>query len=189
LLIKCKLDYLEYLEADRKALGRTKVRPYLFILDPVWTFERQLRRVEYYTNCKNSFFSKIFMYFLRYRLKQMSLKLGFSIPINVIGPGLGIAHYGTIIIHPNTKIGRNFSTNADVIIGEKNGWENVPTIGNNVSVAGGAKIFGKIEIADNIYIGANAVVNKSFTEPGIAIAGIPARKIKDNPYLSKTFVQ
>jgi len=188
-MIKSRLDYLEYLEADRRALGRKSKRPWLFIVDPIWTFQRQLRRVEYYTNCKQSFISRVFRYYLRLRLKQMSLRLGFSIPINVIGPGLCIAHYGTIIIHPKTQIGDNFSTNADVVIGEKNGSENVPTIGNNVAIAAGAKLFGKIEIADNIYIGANAVVNKSFTEPGIAIAGIPAREIKDNPYYAKPSLQ
>lgn len=33
---------------------------------------------------------------------------------------------------------------------------------------------------DNIAIGANAVVNKNFTEENIAIAGIPAKKISNN---------
>jgi serine O-acetyltransferase len=48
-----------------------------------------------------------------------------------------------------------------------------------VYIAPGAKIYGAIEIADNIAIGANAVVNKSFLEPNITIAGVPARKISD----------
>ena len=43
----------------------------------------------------------------------------------------------------------------------------------------GVVIIGDVEIADNIVIGANAVVNKSFSEPGITIAGVPARKISD----------
>ena len=43
----------------------------------------------------------------------------------------------------------------------------------------GVVIIGDVEIADNIVIGANAVVNKSFLEPGITIAGVPARKISD----------
>ena len=38
-------------------------------------------------------------------------------------------------------------------------------------------MFGRIEIADGIAIGANAVVNKSFLENNISIAGIPAKKI------------
>ena len=57
-------------------------------------------------------------------------------------------------------------------------------IGDNVWIGPGAKIFGKIFIADNIAIGANSVVNRSFAEQNITIAGIPAKKIKDsgNPY-------
>lgn len=43
----------------------------------------------------------------------------------------------------------------------------------------GAKIFGDIFIADNIAIGANAVVNKSFYESNITIAGVPAKKISN----------
>lgn len=41
-------------------------------------------------------------------------------------------------------------------------------------------ILGDIELADNIAVGANAVVNKSFEEADIAIAGIPAKKISNN---------
>ena len=52
-------------------------------------------------------------------------------------------------------------------------------LGNNVYIGPGAKIFGDIKIADGIAIGANSVVNKSFTEPNIGIAGVPAQKIND----------
>ena len=52
-------------------------------------------------------------------------------------------------------------------------------IGNNVYIAPGVKILPDAEIADNIRIGANAVVTKSFLEPGITIAGVPAVKISD----------
>lgn len=45
-------------------------------------------------------------------------------------------------------------------------------------------MFGGIKIGDNVMIGVGSVVNKSFTENNITIAGIPARKIKNigNPY-------
>ncbi len=57
--------------------------------------------------------------------------------------------------------------------------DQTPKIGNNVFIGPGAKIFGEITIADHIAIGANAVVNKSFTESGITVAGIPARKVSE----------
>nr|WP_292372222.1 hypothetical protein [Methanosarcina sp. UBA411] len=52
-------------------------------------------------------------------------------------------------------------------------------MGNNVYIGPGAKIFGNITIADDIAIGANSVVNKSFYEKGISIAGVPAKKINN----------
>lgn len=52
-------------------------------------------------------------------------------------------------------------------------------IGNNVYIRMGARILGDITIADNVVIGANAVVTKSITEPGITVAGIPVKKISD----------
>ena len=39
---------------------------------------------------------------------------------------------------------------------------------------------GGATIADGIAIGAGAVVNKSFAEKDITIAGVPARKISNN---------
>lgn len=54
-----------------------------------------------------------------------------------------------------------------------------PQIGDNVYIGPGAKLYGRIEIASGIVIGANAVVTKSFTEENICIAGVPARKISD----------
>lgn len=69
---------------------------------------------------------------------------------------------------------------ACVNIGTKAGYEDVaPKIGDNVYIGPGAKIFGQIAIADGIAIGANSVVNKSFLEPAISIAGVPAKKISE----------
>ena len=50
-------------------------------------------------------------------------------------------------------------------------------IGDNVYLGPGAKLFGKITIADGCAIGAGAVVTKSFITPNMAIAGNPAREL------------
>ncbi len=50
-------------------------------------------------------------------------------------------------------------------------------IGNNVNVGFGSVIVGDVIIADNITIGANSFVNKSFREEGVVIAGCPAKII------------
>ena len=78
------------------------------------------------------------------------------------------------------RVGKNCRINASTNIGASGGVSDaVPTIGDNVYIGPGAKIFGRIEIADNIAIGANAVVNHSFTDPNITIAGVPAKKVGD----------
>lgn len=56
--------------------------------------------------------------------------------------------------------------------------DKAPRIGNNVYIGPGAIIFGNIEIADNISIGANATVNKSFNEQNTVFAGTPAKVVK-----------
>lgn len=110
------------------------------------------------------------------------MKFNFSIPINVFGPGLCICHVGTLIVNGNAKVGSNCRIHAGVNIGNSasldKGWvpDNTPTIGNNVYIGPGAKLFGKIKIGDNVAIGANAVVNKDVSDH-VTVAGIPAKVI------------
>ncbi|MBR5177116.1 MAG: serine acetyltransferase [Bacteroidales bacterium] len=134
---------------------------------------RILRKAEYYTNNNN-----VLQYWYQYRLLRLGLRLGYSIPINVFGPGLSLPHYGTIIVHINSKIGSNCRLHACVNIGAKGG--KAPTLGDNVYIGPSAVVFGDIHIADNITIGANATVNKSFNVENVAIAGSPAHVIKEN---------
>lgn len=77
-----------------------------------------------------------------------------------IGPGLYIGHFGGIIISPAAEIGSNCNISQCITIGvsgvgDKRG---VPVIGDNVYIAPGARVFGKIRIGSDVKIGANAVV-------------------------------
>ena len=60
-----------------------------------------------------------------------------------------------------------------VIRGERAG---IPTVGDNVYIGPGAKMFGKIVIGNNVAIGANAVVTRDVPENAVVV-GIPARVI------------
>lgn len=60
--------------------------------------------------------------------------------------------------------------------GDKSLWKET-FIGNNVSIGSNATIL-PVCIADNVIVGAGAVVTNDITEPGIYI-GNPARKIKE----------
>jgi len=176
-MINSHNDYKSYLEADRVALGVGRKHP-RFLGDDIWKFQRLLRRLEYLKNCKRSVLGKVCFLFSYYCWRKLGIKLGFSIPLNVFGPGLAIAHQGTIVVNETAKVGANCRIHVCVNIGTGAGLTDAaPVIGNNVYIGPGVKMFGKIVIADGIAIGANAVVNKSFLEPGITIAGVPARKI------------
>jgi serine O-acetyltransferase len=77
-----------------------------------------------------------------------------------IGPGLYIGHFGGITVSPDTVMGARCALSQNITIGfaghgEKAG---VPVFGDDVYVAPGARVFGKIRIGDNVKIGANAVV-------------------------------
>ncbi len=175
-MIKSKVDLKEYLEADKKNLGRNKNRPSMF--DTIWKFEIALRKLEYYTNVHKNPMLRLVKCYWKIKYKILECMCGFKIPINVFGKGLSIAHQGTIIVNPCTKIGENCRIHVGVNIGTAAGSSKlVPTIGNNVYIAPGAKIFGDIKIANGIAIGANAVVCKDFLEENITIAGVPAKKI------------
>ena len=142
-------------------------------------FKRLLRKAEYYKNVKKGFLNKTFYWIIKFRLRQISIRLGFSIPENVFGPGLVIPHYGTIIINAKARIGANCKIHASTNIGESGGLAGAPVIGDNVYIAPGAKFYGNIVIASNIAIAANAAVGKSFLNENKMIGGVPAKEIAD----------
>lgn len=176
-MIRTRDDLESYLRADQAALRIPRAAPSWFG-DRIWKYQRALRRLEYHKN-NRGILHRLLYWFYRLRLDRLAVKTGFSIRPNCFGPGLAIAHEGTIVVNANARIGANCRLHVCVNIGASNGTRAAPRIGDNVYIAPGAKIFGDIEIADDIAIGANAVVNRSFTEKGITIAGVPARKISD----------
>lgn len=180
-MIKSKQDYLYYIEADRIAKSIPKTRSFAtklkgYFYPSIWEFQMLLRKCEYYSNCKRDFFSNLYKKYIFFRFKNVSVKLGFSIPINVFGPGLSIAHVGTIIVSGGSKVGANCRLHACVNIGTEAGYnDRAPIIGDNCYIGPGVKMFGKIELKEGMVIGANAVVTKSFNESNSVLLGMPAK--------------
>jgi serine O-acetyltransferase len=181
-MIESTDDYEFYLESDKIALDIRESGWQEVLIDDkyrIWKFQRLLRKLEYYVNCKPH--QKSYIQYLQWRFYKEGRKLGFSIHPNVFGPGLSIAHCGTLIANGNVRVGENCRIHNCVHLATQAGSSDAcPTLGNNIFISAGAVIFGKIQIADNIVIGANSVVNRSFLEEGITIAGNPARKISNN---------
>ncbi len=84
-----------------------------------------------------------------------------------------------------TRAGKNFTVNMGVIVaGEGHDPEydrqKRPRFGDDVTLHIGAKVFGGIDIGDNVIVGANSVLNRSVPSNCI-VAGAPARIIKHLP--------
>ena len=121
---------------------------------------------------QNIFIRIILTPFYLFQNHRMNSKWGISLPRKIaIEEGLYIGHYGGIFISENAIIGKNASISQDVTIGvsgqgDKRGC---PIIGDNVYIAPGAKLFGKIRIGNNVKIGANAVVYKDISDESIVV--------------------
>ncbi len=176
-MINSKQQYREYVRQDQLALGRRHdAHPRLFG-DEIWKFEILLRKVEYDLNCRHGVIGKLVGKWHKMRFHRLSVRLAFTIPPNVFGPGLSIPHYGTIVVHGNVRAGKNCRLQEGVTIGATGGSHEAAVIGDNCYFGSGVKVIGAVRIADDVAVGANAVVTRDIVEPGTTWAGIPARKI------------
>mgnify|MGYP004485559545 FL=1 len=171
-MIVDKNSLKEYLKADKEALGiKCKFVP-LFGKE-IWKFEISLRYYEFYLN-RGGKLQTIFWKFVNH---HYAIKLGYTIPPNTCGKGLNIHHYGCVVINENARLGEYCNIQQCVNIGQNHGANNCPVIGDHVYIGPGAKIFGKVTIANGIAIGAGSVVTRSFLNENTTIVGNPAREI------------
>ena len=179
-MIHTKEDLREYLKCDKRHLEINYHRPRWN--DDIWRFEIALRYHEFYYNNKTCILNKFLCKYWAWRHHKLGVRLGFTIPVNACGKGLRLSHYGSVVINGAAKIGDFCDIHSGVKRGRRGGGKinsaNVPVVGNYVWIGPGAKLFGKIRIADHCQIGANAVVNKSFEVPHSVIVGCPAKVIK-----------
>ena len=168
-----RADLQHYLAEDLRASGVERWRFALRFRKPELYYQRILRRVEYCQATPGPL-SRVQRFYLRFRLTRLSVRTGITIPPGVFGPGLSIAHYGSIVVHTQARVGAYCRINSATNIGmTKSG---VPTLGDFVYIAPGAVIYGGITVGDRVVIGANAVVGRD-VEAGVTVAGSPARVI------------
>ena len=184
-MIKTKKDLQEYILSDNKLYRPEKLKQKLiaaFAQYPTYMLQKYLyylRKQEFYINTANgSRIKGALAIFYDRKTNRIGNKLGVEIGPNCFGKGLTIHHIGSIIINPAARIGENCKLHGANCIGNNGITRGVPRIGNNVDIGYGAAIIGEIEIADNVVIGANAVVNKSILTPGAVVAGVPAHQVK-----------
>ena len=151
-----------------------------FLLNPVVRFLVLLRLAEWMLNIGAPFVVRAPLMFW---FRRLSLRLCYSLSLNVFGPGIALPHYGPMMIHQDACIGRNCRIHIGTVIAGSavimDASEvpefDAPIIGDNVYIGPGVKMSGPLRIASDCAIGANSVVTHSFNRPGVMISGFPAK--------------
>lgn len=184
MLITSKDDLKCYIAADNNILIPNGLKGKMiadFASYPTQSLKKYmyyLRKQEYYINtAKGNKLKGLLGLIYERRKNRLGMRLGIEIAPNCFGKGLSIWHIGSIIVNSEAKIGDNCILHGANCIGNNGKTQAAPRIGNNVDIGYGAVIIGDIEIADNVKIGANAVVNKSVTKQGCTVVGIPAQTV------------
>jgi serine O-acetyltransferase len=100
-----------------------------------------------------------------------------------IGGGCIIAHGIGLVIGGRTVIGEDCTLLHGVTLGEVRFDElDCPRVGDRVTLGTGAIVLGGITVGDDAVIGAGAVVLAD-VPPGAAVAGVPARVIRQRDSL------
>lgn len=168
-------DLERYIEITKKHKEITKI-DFLFCFFSIRMLPVLLIRV-------SLFFASVNLNFLSKFFSLINVVL-FGIECStktVIGPGLFIPHSFGIVIGAYS-IGKNATIYQGVTIGAKeldftHQSSSRPIIGDNVTIASGAKVLGGIVIGDDVVIASNAVVVNDVNGM-TTVGGVPAKIIK-----------
>lgn len=183
-MIQTKEDLRFYLQEDGKRNGICKgYFHYCFLLLShsenalAFRYIKTLRYCEYHYN-NNSLMHRLAYYYYKFKKSRLGGKYHIQIPLNKTGYGLRIMHLsggGGILLNVN-NIGNYCGFNSGVLLGD-NGKDALPTLGDHVAFAPGAKAFGNITIGNNVFVAPNAVVTTNIPDNCI-VGGVPAKILK-----------
>lgn len=128
-----------------------------------------------------------------YRLMQVCAKRKITLPLALIfqyvnkllnhcviglgvefGEGFVLMHPTGVVINSKVKGGVGVVLESGVVIGDNRGRS--PVLGSHIFIGAGAKVIGGISLADDVRVGANAVVVKDVAS-GQTVVGIPAKPV------------
>lgn len=158
-----------------------QLRYVLFV--PGFQYSYCLRHAQ---NAKNPFSRFFWAGMLRIMMYHSSIQIPYQ---TKIGPGLHFGHWGTIVVNPSAKIGKNFAIAHGCLIGNALGQrKGVPEIGDNVVMQANSMIVGKVRIGNDVLIAPGAFVNFDVPDNCIVI-GNPGKIIsKDKSPTAKYIV-
>ena len=152
-----------FIEKDAEA-NNMKCSYFRYILELLYGMERAhafrylktLRNYEYHLN-NSGFLHRFMELYYKVKTSRLGMKYNLHITPNACGYGLKIYHIfgGGQIINVD-KVG-------------KKDCSKKPKLGDYVSIAPGAKVFGDITIGNNVFIAANAIVTKSVPDNSVVV--------------------
>ncbi|WP_343611759.1 serine acetyltransferase [Chryseobacterium oranimense] len=125
-------------------------------INPNLHFIYVLRKAQKYNN------KPVSGIFWKFVLRHYQIKYGYQIyPETEIGEGFYLGHWGSLVINPKAKIGKNCNIAQGVTIGQQNRGklQGFPTISDEVWIGANAVIVGGITIGSNVLIAPNSYVN------------------------------
>jgi serine O-acetyltransferase len=179
--LRVRLDSLNALRAWIRADLARYDRPPIptLIIEPQTRWQLRLRVTEYLINRGLRPLVPL-VPLARWRLQAGAVRLGYTIPPNVCGPGLKLPHWGTIVVSSEARIGPGCTLHPNTMIGVRAG---APRVGSNVTICAGACIEGPITIGDRAYIAPNAVV-RADVRPSDVVGGVPARSLHPERFVT-----
>lgn len=182
-MIKTKTELKEYIKSDNwyyyKHYQSKERLMFIFLRDPQYLLKKYkyfLRKEEYYLSNPSKINTIKRLFYLR-RKNILGNKLGILIPPYTFGKGLMIMHHGSVIVNPNVRVGQYCVLHGNNCLGNDGKNNDAPKCGDNLDVGIGASIIGDVVLGNNIVVGANAVVTRSFND-NLVIVGIPADVLK-----------
>jgi serine O-acetyltransferase len=171
-------EYFNFIKFDLyRYSGNFNLKNFLYnyVFSPGFKYSFWMRSCNFLKS--HSFFRFVLFPIARLILNYYEYKFGISISYRTkIGTGLYIGHFRGIVINQKAIIGKNCNISHQVTLGITNRGpkRGVPTIGDNVYIGPGAKIIGKINIGNNVAIGANCVAARDIPDNAVVV-GVPGK--------------
>lgn len=172
--IKTKIELQFYIEADRmmnrgcfkySIIQNLKMH---ILPDYISLYLKAMRKASFYSR-QSGILNKLLFSYWKLKHYRLGIKLGYDIGYDTLGYGVVLGHAGTIIIGSSNRIGNYAVIHTSTCI-----TNNGKKIGNGLYLGAGSILTSPLILGDNVSVGANSLVNKSFEEGNVMIAGSPA---------------
>lgn len=179
-MIKSKKELSFFIMADRIMNGYPPHKSILETLSnhllckpPVIEYLSYMRKLSFYKR-QSGILNRLRTFFYRRNCNRLSTLMGVFIYEDSCDYGLVVPHHGTLRIGSGNKIGRYAVVHTVVNMTASN-----CEAGDGLYLSIGCKVNGPLKLGNNVTVGANTVVNKSFGD-NVLLAGIPAAVKKEN---------